>query len=144
MGFICLKASGVGACTHNLICAQNINTCCCRHAACGFRSSFVKTTFNPITTAVRSFSRNPILAISEGFKRNLATATVVRFADIYFFRLRFVAVLFALYGDCLRIAVERKVEGVVVVWRSVTKLVEMIMVMLLWALQQVILRESGA
>lgn len=72
-------------CGHDLICAQNINTCCCRHAACGFRSTFVKTTFSPSTAAAKSFSRNPILAIREGFKRNLATATVVPFADLFFF-----------------------------------------------------------
>jgi len=44
----------------------------------------------------------------------------------------------------LHVAVERKVEAIVVVLRSVTKLVEVIMVMLLWALQQAIRRESGA
>lgn len=116
VGFICLKTSEDGVCTHNLICAQNTNTCCCRHAACGFRSSLVKTGLNPSTTAASIFSRNPVLAISEGFRRHLATATVAQFADFYFiffFSLRFAAAFFAFCGDSLHVAGERKVEGVV-------------------------------
>lgn len=55
--------------------------CCCGHAVCGFRSSFVNTVFSPSATAARSFSRSPSLALREGFKGNLATASAVRFAE---------------------------------------------------------------
>lgn len=98
----------------------------------------MKTTFSPSTAAAKSFSRNPILAIREGFKRNLATATVVPFADFYFFQSK--------VCSCFLCAVWRqsaylcgKVEGVVVVPRSVTKRVQM-RVVLPWALQRALLR----
>lgn len=76
----------------------------------------MKTGLNPSTTAASIFSRNPVLAISEGFRRHLATATVAQFADFYFiffFSLRFAAAFFAFCGDSLHVAGERKVEGVV-------------------------------
>lgn len=62
----------------------------------GFGSSFVRMMFRP-SAAARSSGRNPIIAITAGFKRNLATAAVLCFAD--FSRLRSVALLFSLYGE---------------------------------------------
>lgn len=64
-GIHLLGALGARCVQHNLICAWNINPGCCRHAAWGFTSSFVKTAFTPSTAAARSFPGNPIPAISE-------------------------------------------------------------------------------
>lgn len=64
-GIHLLGALGAWCVQHNLICAWNINPGCCRHAAWGFTSSFVKTALSPSTAAARSFPGNPIPAISE-------------------------------------------------------------------------------
>lgn len=69
----------------------------CGRCAAGFGSPFVKSTARPSAAAARSSARNPIIAITAGFKRNLATAAVLCFAD--FSRLRSVALLFSLYGE---------------------------------------------